>query len=241
MFVDFSTGFWTYPLLLFTLLFHFASDATKLLTIPQNMHGEKLFLQYLTAESNRNSLQVIAKIVQQCQYITFCSPQTVSCESKNSNGLSGAEFLWDDFFSFFRCWISCAHKQQVEANKNICAIFTAWKVTLECCMSYEHWPNEDFTGFRKNNLVYFWPRLPKVKVFVFLEHIWPRLLTVTFFFLFGQGCQQHIFCFFLGHFWSSIPTVKVFVFWAFLPKDNKGESFCFFLDIFSQGYQWWRF
>ena len=101
MFVDFSTGFWTYPLLLFTLLFHFASDATKLLTIPQNMRGEKLFLQYLTAESNRNSLQVIAKIVQQCQYITFCSPQTVSCESKNSNGLSGAAFLWDDFFFVF--------------------------------------------------------------------------------------------------------------------------------------------
>jgi len=37
------------------------------------------------------------------------------------------------FFSFFRCQISCSHKLQVEANKNISAMFIARKLNLECC------------------------------------------------------------------------------------------------------------
>jgi len=46
--------------------------------------------------------------------------------------------------------------------------------------------------------------------------------------------------FFLGHFLPRITTVKVFDFLAFSAKDTNGESFCFFLVIFGQGYQRWK-
>ena len=92
-------------------------------------------------------------------------------------------------------------------------MFTAWKVTLECCWyvtrTLTPWK---FHPFLKNNLGCFWPRFPKAKVFVFLGHIWPRL-----------------------------PTVKFFVFWAFSAKDTNGESFWLFFSLFGQGYQYWKF
>jgi len=103
---------------------------------------------------------------------------------------------------FFRCLIPCAHKEQVETNKNIRAMSLLEKLPWnanDVGMSHEDWPHANFTRFWKNNLGYFWPRLPKVKVFVFLGHIWPRLPTVKFLFfsLFGQGYQRWKFLFFL--------------------------------------------
>jgi len=77
-------------------------------------------------------------------------------------------------------------------------------------MSHERWPHVNFTRFWKNNLGYI--RLPRVKVFSFLGHCWPR-----------------------------IPMVNVFVFWVFLVKVTNGEIFCFFLVIFGEGYQRWKF
>jgi len=35
---------------------------------------KKLFLQYLPGGRNFSGLQVITKIVQKCQYISFCGP-----------------------------------------------------------------------------------------------------------------------------------------------------------------------
>jgi len=49
-------------------------------------------------------------------------PKRVSCESKNTIYLSGAASSQN---VFFRCQISCANKEQVEASKNIRAMFIA--------------------------------------------------------------------------------------------------------------------
>jgi len=59
----------------------------------------------------------------------------------------------------------------------------------------------------------FCPRLPTVKVLVFLGHFWLRLPTVKV-------------LFFVGHFWPRLATVNFFAFLTFLAKVSKGESFC---------------
>jgi len=111
---------------------------------------------------------------------------------------------WSYFLArcFFRCQISCAHKEAVEASKNIRAMLIAWKVTFG--MSHKHWLHANVTRFQKNNLGYFWPRLPKRKV--------------CFFSLFGQGYQRWNALIFLGHFWLRITMAKVFDFDHFWPR-----------------------
>jgi len=92
-------------------------------------------------------------------------------------------------------------------------------------MSHKHWPHANFTHFQKNDLGYFWLRLPKVKVLVFLGHIWPRITTVK------------VFDF--EHFWPRMPMVIVLFFpYHFWPRMQM-VNFLFFLVIFGQGYQWW--
>jgi len=117
-------------------------------------------------------------------------------------------------------------------------MFIAWKVTLNADvvgMSHKHWPHPNSTRFQKNNLGYFWPRLPKVKVLYF-EHFWPRMPMVKV-------------LFFLCHFWPRLPTVKAFDFLAFLAKDTNGECFqvfCHFwpriptVKVFFLGHFWPR-
>jgi len=165
---------------------------------------------------------------------------------------------WSYFLArcFFRCQISCAHKEPVEASKNIRAMLIAWKVTFG--MSHKHWLHANVTRFQKNNLGYFWPRLPKRKVcffslfgqgyqrwnaLIFLGHFWLRITMAKVFDFdhFWPRIPMVKVLFFPGHFWPRLATVKVFDFWAFLAKDTNGESFCFFLVIFGQGYQWWKF
>jgi len=75
MFLNIPTAF-----VLITLLFQFFPCLSLPMT-PQSYRQylkicavKKLFLQYLTDEPKFSSLQVIAKIVQQCQYISFCGP-----------------------------------------------------------------------------------------------------------------------------------------------------------------------
>jgi len=141
-------------------------------------------------------------------------------------------------------------------------MFIAWKVTLECWnvvgMSHEHWPHANFTRFHKNNLGYFWPRLPKlsvsaflpfrpripmVKVFVFLGHCWPRLPKVKVFVFLGHFWPRvtTVKVFNFEHIWPKMPMVKVFVFFVIFGQGYKQWKLCFFLVIFGQGCQRWKF
>jgi len=45
------------------------------------MRGEKLFLQCFKGRRNFSGWRVVAKIMQQCQYISCCGPQRVSCKT----------------------------------------------------------------------------------------------------------------------------------------------------------------
>jgi len=118
-------------------------------------------------------------------------------------------------------------------------------------MSHEHWPHGNFTHFQKNKLGYFWPRLPRVKVFVFLtfsakdtngesfNFSWSFLAKVTkgesFCFswsFLAKVTKGESFCF-LGHFWPRITTVQVW-FWAFLAKNTNGEIFGFALSFLAK-------
>jgi len=79
-------------------------------------------------------------------------------------------------------------------------------------MSHEHWPHANFTRFQKNNLGYFWPRLPTVKVFFFLV-------------IFGQGYQW-------WKFWLAL---------VIFGQGYQWWNICLVLVIFGQGYQRWKF
>ena len=73
-------------------------------------------------------------------------------------------------------------------------------------MSHVHWPHANFTRFQKNNLGYFWPRLPMVKVFVFS---WSFLAKDTY-------SESFVFS------------------WSFLAKVTSGESICFSLTFLAK-------
>jgi len=156
-------------------------------------------------------------------------PKWFSCEGKNTNDLSGAASSRDVFFRFSVAKFLAHTSNKLKQIKTFVQCSLLANLTWNAVdMSHEHWPHVNFTRFRKNNLGYFWPRLPKVKVFVFLGHLWSRIPTVQ------------VFDF--EHFWPRIPMVKLlfflvifgqgyerwkFDFWAFLAKDTNGESFCF--------------
>ena len=74
--VCFSTRFWTYTLL-FWLRHFFCFNPVwrhKWRSPPQRTRGEKSFLHCLKCQRNFCGLRVFTKIVQQCQYISYCSP-----------------------------------------------------------------------------------------------------------------------------------------------------------------------
>ena len=89
--------------------------------------------------------------------------------------------------TFVQCWLL----EELPWNANVVG------------MSHEHGPHANFTRFQKNNLGYFWPRLPTVKVFAFLAF---------------SAKDTNGESFFLGHFWPRITTVKVSYFEHFWPK-----------------------
>jgi len=81
-------------------------------------------------------------------------------------------------------------------------------------MSHDHWPHTNFTRFQKNNLCYFWPRSPKVKVFVFLGFSAKDTNGESFCFslsFLAKDTNSEVFVF-LGHFWPRLPTVKALFF-----------------------------
>jgi len=132
-------------------------------------------------------------------------PKRVSCESNNTNDLSGAAFLWDVFFHFFVAEFLAHTSNKLKQIKTFVQCSLLEKLSWNAVgMSHEHWPHANFTRFWKNNLGYFWPRLPKVKVFYF----WAFLAKDTN----GESLW------FFESFWPRIPMVRVFVFHGhFLP------------------------
>jgi len=138
----------------------------------------------------------------------------VSCESKNTNYLSGAASSRD---VFFRCQITCAHKEQVEASKNIscnvhCLKSYPGMLTLLVCHTNID-PMRISLVFKKIILAIFGQGYQRWKY--------------CFFSLFGQGYQPWKFLFFLCHFWPRLPKVKICFSWSLLDKNNNDESFLF--------------
>jgi len=163
VFVEFSTGFWTYQLLLFWLLcflvfllFEFANDATKLSSIPQNMRGKKNFL---TITFLVDVTLAVCKLSQKP-----CSNVNISASAVPKRFLARAKIpiipvqppLREMFFplpNFLRTqgtsWSKYKHSCNVHCLKSYPGMLTL------LVMSHEHWPHANFTRFQKNNLGYF--------------------------------------------------------------------------------------
>ena len=158
-------------------------------------------------------------------------------EYKNINYLSGAASSRD---VFFRCQISCAHKEQVVASKN-------YSCNVHCLKSYPGMltllvchANTDFMRislvFKKIILAIFWPRLSKVKIFVFFSifgqgYRWWKFLVFSSFL--AKVTKGESFCF-SWSFFSKDNNGESFLFWAFLAKDTNGESFVFSLSFLAK-------
>ena len=139
VFVDYSIGFWTYPLLLFWLLRFFSVSPVW---VHQWRHktitNTSKYARWKNVSYNTLLVDIILEICELSQKL--CSSVNISASAVPKGFLArvkipiiSVELLFREmFFSFFCCQTSCEHKQQVETNKNSCAMFITLKATLEC-------------------------------------------------------------------------------------------------------------
>jgi len=136
VFVEFSTGFWSYPLLLFWLLCFFSFSPVW---VRQWRHtaiaNTSKYARWKKFSYNTFLVDITSAVCKLSQ--KSCSNVNISASAAPEGFLARAKIpiisVESPFHKiFFRCQIPCAHKEQVEASKNIRAMFIAWKVTLEC-------------------------------------------------------------------------------------------------------------
>ena len=137
VFVEFSSGFWTYALLSFWLLCFFSFSPVW---VRQWRHkaiaNTSKYARWKNFYYNTFLVNVTLAVCELSQKL--CRNVNISASAVPKGFLASVkipivsvESPFREMF-FFRCQISCAHKQQVEPSKNIRAMSTAWKVTLEC-------------------------------------------------------------------------------------------------------------
>jgi len=242
VFVDLSTGFWTYPLLLFWLLCFFSFSPVwvrqwrhkAIATTSKYARWKNFSYNTLLVDATLAVCELSQKSCSNVKILASAIPEGVLARVKIP--MISVELPFREMFFFlFAVAKFLAHTSNKLKQIKTFAMFIAWKVTLECSRCWYVTPTLtpcEFHPFSKNNLGYFWPRFPTVTdfcdnwqtAFVFS---WSFLAKVTngesfcFLSIFGQGYQRWKFLFFPGYFWPRIPTVKVLVglghFWPRIP------------------------
>ena len=174
VFVDFSTGFRTYPLLLFWLLCFFSIFPVW---VRQWRHkaitNTSKYAQWKNFSYNILLVDVILAVCELSQ--KSCSNDNISA-SAVPKGFLRVKYQWSQWSCLFaRCFFSVdkflAHiSNKLKQMKTFaqCSLLEKllWNANA-VGMSHKNWPHVNFTHSRNNHLGYFWPRLPRVKVFVF--------------------------------------------------------------------------
>jgi len=175
VFVEFSTGFWTYPLLLFWLLCFFSfspvwvcqwrhkaiantSKYARWKNFSYNTFLVDVTLAiYKLSQKSRSNVNISASAVPKGFLARAKIPIISVVTPLREMFFSVAKFLAHtrNKLKQVKTFVQCSLREKLPWNANVVG------------MSHEHWPHANFTRFQKNNLGYFWPRLPTVKVFVF--------------------------------------------------------------------------